>query len=34
MYETEEFFDNNGSSFKEILLTCLFSYYEKRFLYK
>ena len=34
MYETVEIFDEEGLTLKEVLLSCLFSYYEKRFLFK
>lgn len=34
MYETIDIFDEKGLTLKEVLLSCLFSYYEKRFLYK
>lgn len=33
MYEIEEFFDNNGLDLKEVLKSCIFSYYEKRFVF-
>ncbi len=34
MYETICFFNENGSKLKDVLKPCIFSYYEKRFIYK
>lgn len=34
MYEAIEIFEEKGLTLKEVMLSCLFSYYESRFLYK
>lgn len=33
MYETIEIFKDEGVSLEEILLSCLFNYYEERYIY-
>lgn len=33
MYEVEEYFDENGLSLMEVLKSCIFTYYEKRFVF-
>lgn len=34
MYEAVCIFNEEGTDIKEVLKTCIFSYYEKRFVYK
>ena len=34
MYEVEEFFEEEGLSLMEVLKSCIFTYYEKRYLLK
>lgn len=34
MYETVCVFNEKGPDVKEVLKSCIFSYYEKRFVYK